>query len=48
MEDAAEFDESPEFLLPMSPGLTKNQDLKDTAFALLYQKKIKELRSRNR
>lgn len=34
-----------DLLLTMSPGLTKNQDLKDSAFALLYQKKIKELRS---
>ena len=30
--------------LPMSPGLSSNQDLKDKALDLIYQKKIKELK----
>jgi hypothetical protein len=29
---------------PMSPGLTRNQDLKDTAFQIIFQKKIKDLK----
>ncbi len=35
----------PELGLPLSPGVTSNQDLKDRAYELIYQKKIKDLRS---
>ena len=31
---------------PMSPGLSSNQDLKDKALDLIYQKKIQELKSK--
>ena len=33
-------------VLPMSPGLSSNQDLKDKALDLIYQKKIQELKSK--
>ena len=32
---------------PMSPGLSRNQDLKDKALEIIYQKKIKELKCKN-
>ncbi len=35
----------PELENPLSPGVTSNQDLKDRAYELIYQKKIKDLRS---
>ena len=35
----------PELQFPLSPGVTNNQDLKDRAYELIYQKKIKDLRS---
>ncbi len=31
--------------LPLSPGLTKNQDMKDVALDLVYQRKIRDLKS---
>ena len=31
---------------PMSPGLSKNQDIKDSALNVIYQKRIKELKSK--
>ena len=31
---------------PVSPGLSANQDLKDKALDIIYQKKIKELKSK--
>ena len=38
--------ESTSLALPMSPGLSVNQDLKDKALDIIYQKKIKELKSK--
>ncbi len=35
----------PELENPLSPGVTNNQDLKDRAYELIYQNKIKDLRS---
>ena len=32
---------------PMSPGLSRNQDLKDKALEIIYQKKIKELKCKH-
>ena len=31
--------------MPLSPGVTKNQELKDAAYEVIYGNKIKELRS---
>ena len=36
---------SPGAMPLVSPGLSRNQDMKDKALALIYQKKIKDLRS---
>jgi len=32
--------------VPISPGLSKNQDIKDSALNVIYQKRIKELKSK--
>ena len=38
--------ETTNIILPVSPGLSANQDLKDKALDIIYQKKIKELKSK--
>ena len=38
--------ETTNIIPPVSPGLSANQDLKDKALDIIYQKKIKELKSK--
>ena len=44
-QEKKKYVESTNLVPPVSPGLSANQDLKDKALDIIYQKKIKELKS---
>ena len=46
-KDADMVANNPTPVAPMSPGLSRNQDLKDKALEIIYQKKIKELKCKH-